>query len=124
MLRLNLTMHWQLRIGELVRPRRLQEPAPVRRLTAQELEIPAGRPVLPSSEQRPLPPHARWPVGSVMQTGKEQLEKGLNRDLATGVHLTADVNKVEGLSVRALRTAIRLRAQADANARLTINQSR
>jgi hypothetical protein len=66
--------------------------------------------------------NARWPVGSVMQTGKEQLEKGLNRDLATGVHLTADVNKVEGLSVRAMRTAIRLRAQADANARLTINQ--
>lgn len=66
--------------------------------------------------------NARWPVGSVIQTGKEQLEKGLNRDLATGVHLTADVTKVEGISVRAMRTAIRLRAQADANARLTINQ--
>ncbi len=66
--------------------------------------------------------NARWSVGNVMQTGKEQLEKGLNRDLAQGVHLSAEVKQVEGLSVRARRTAIRLRAQADANARLTINQ--
>ena len=66
--------------------------------------------------------NARWPVGNVIQTGKEQLQKGLNRDLAPGVHLSAEVNQVEGLSVRALRTAMRLRAQADANARLTINQ--
>lgn len=68
--------------------------------------------------------NARWPVGNVMQTGKEQLQKGLNRDLAPGVHLSAEVKRVEGLSVRAMRTAIRLRAQADANARLTINQGK
>ncbi len=68
--------------------------------------------------------NARWSVGNVMQTGKEQLEKGLNRDLAQGVHLSAEVKQVEGLSVRARRTAIRLRAQADANARLTINQAK
>ncbi len=68
--------------------------------------------------------NARWPVGTVMQTAKEQLAKGLNRELAPGVRLTADVSQVEGLSVHARRTAIRLRAQADANARLTINQSK
>jgi hypothetical protein len=67
---------------------------------------------------------ARWEIGDVMRTGKEQLTKGLNRDLAPGVHLTADVKQVEGLSVHARRTAIRLRAQADANARLTIDQSK
>ena len=66
--------------------------------------------------------NARWPIGDVMQTGKEQLAKGLNRDLAPGVRLTADVRQVQGLSVHARRTAIRLRAQADANARLTIRQ--
>jgi len=68
--------------------------------------------------------NARWPIGNVMQTAKEQLAKGLNRDLAPGVHLEAEVKQVEGLSVHARRTAIRLRAQADANARLTINQSK
>lgn len=65
---------------------------------------------------------ARWSVGNVMQTGKEQLLKGLNRDLAPGVRLSAEVNQVQGLSVHASRTAIRLRAQADANARLTVKQ--
>jgi hypothetical protein len=65
---------------------------------------------------------ARWPIGNVMQTGKEQLVKGLNRDLAPGVRLSADVKEVQGLSVHARRTAIRLRAQADANARLTVKQ--
>lgn len=67
---------------------------------------------------------ARWSVGDVMQTGKEQLEKGLNRDLAPGVRLSAEVRQVQGLSVNARRTAIRLRAQADANARLTVKQSK
>jgi hypothetical protein len=36
--------------------------------------------------------------------------------------LSAEVNQVQGLSVHASRTAIRLRAQADANARLTVKQ--
>jgi hypothetical protein len=66
--------------------------------------------------------NARWSVGDVMETGKKQLEKGLNRELARGVQLTADVRQVQGLSVHARRTAIRLRAQADANARLTVKQ--
>jgi hypothetical protein len=65
---------------------------------------------------------ARWEVGDVMQKGREQLLKGLNRDLASGVHLSAEVKQVQGLSVHARRTAIRLRAQADANARLTVKQ--
>lgn len=65
---------------------------------------------------------ARWSVGDVMQTGREQLLKGLNRDLAPGVRLTADVKQVQGLSVHARRSAILLRAQADANARLTVKQ--
>jgi hypothetical protein len=63
---------------------------------------------------------ARWSIGDVMRTGEAQLEKGLNRDLAPGVRLAADVKQVQGLSVHARRTAIRLRAQADANARLTV----
>jgi hypothetical protein len=67
---------------------------------------------------------ARWPVGDVMQTGKEQLIKGLNRDLAPGVRLSAEVKQVQGLSVHARRTAIRLRAQADANARVTVKQGK
>jgi hypothetical protein len=66
--------------------------------------------------------NARWSVGNVMQSAKEQLAKGLNRDLAPGVQLAADVKQVQGLSVHARRTAIRLRAQADANAQLTIKQ--
>jgi hypothetical protein len=66
--------------------------------------------------------NARWSVGDVMQTAKEQLAKGLNRELARGVLLAADVDQVQGLSVHARRTAIRLRAQADANARLTVKQ--
>ncbi|MEO8577849.1 MAG: DUF4403 family protein [Gemmatimonadales bacterium] len=65
---------------------------------------------------------ARWSIGNVMETGKQQLLKGLNRDLAPGVRLTADVKQVQGLSVNARRTAIRLRAQADATARLTVKQ--
>ncbi|MEO8192775.1 MAG: DUF4403 family protein [Gemmatimonadales bacterium] len=65
---------------------------------------------------------ARWSVGDVIQKGREQLLKGLNRDLAPGVRLTADVKRVQGLSVHARRTAIRLRAQADAYARLTVKQ--
>lgn len=67
---------------------------------------------------------ARWSVGDVMQTGRAQLEMGLNRDLAPGVRLAAEVKQVQGLSVHARRTAIRLRAQADANARLTVGASK
>ncbi|HLE57732.1 MAG TPA: DUF4403 family protein, partial [Rhodothermia bacterium] len=66
--------------------------------------------------------HARWSVGDVVQKGKEQLSKGLNRELAPGVKLTAEVKRVQALSVRARRDAIRVRAQADANARLTVKQ--
>ena len=65
---------------------------------------------------------ARWSIGNVMQTGKEQLARGLNRDLAPGVRLSAEVKQVQGISVHARRTAITLRAQADANARLTVKQ--
>lgn len=66
--------------------------------------------------------HASWSIGDVMKQGRDQLSKGLNRDLAPGVTLTADVKTVQGLSVHAQRAAIRLRAQADANARLTVKQ--
>jgi hypothetical protein len=66
--------------------------------------------------------NARWAIGDVMETAKEQLAKGLNRELAKGVSLAAEVEQVQGLSVHARRTAIRLRAQADANARLTVKQ--
>jgi hypothetical protein len=66
--------------------------------------------------------HARWPVGDILAKGREQLSKGLNRDLATGVKLTADVKEVQALSVRAQTSAIYLRARADANARLTVRQ--
>ena len=68
--------------------------------------------------------HARWPVGDVLATGRAHLQEGLNRDLATGVRLSAEVTDVKGLSVRALRSGIALRAQADANARLTIRQGK
>jgi hypothetical protein len=66
--------------------------------------------------------HAQWPVGNVVAQGRELLSKGLNRDLAEGVKLTAEVKGVQGLSVHAQRSAIRLRARADANARLTVKQ--
>jgi hypothetical protein len=65
---------------------------------------------------------AHWSIGTVMETGKQQLLKGLNRSLAPGVNLTAEVKQVKVLSVHARRAAIRLRAQADANARLTVKQ--
>jgi hypothetical protein len=65
---------------------------------------------------------ARWSIGNVMSLGREQLLKGLNRDLAPGVHLTAEVKQVQGLSVHPRRAHIRLRAQADAVARLTVKQ--
>lgn len=67
---------------------------------------------------------ARWSVGDVMQTGRAQLEMGLNRELAPGVRLAAEVKQVQGLAVHARRTAIRLRAQADANARLTVKTTK
>ena len=66
--------------------------------------------------------HASWSVGDVVEKGRDQLSKGLNRDLAPGVKLTADVKTVRGLAVRAQRKAIRLRVQADASARLTVKQ--
>lgn len=66
--------------------------------------------------------HAHWSVGNVIELARGQLSKGLNRDLAPGVKLTADVKSVRVLAVRAQRNAIRLRAQADANARLTVRQ--
>jgi hypothetical protein len=66
--------------------------------------------------------HAQWPMGDIVAKGREQLAKGLNRDLAPGVRLTADVKAVQGLSVHAQRSAIRARARADANARLTVKQ--
>ncbi len=65
---------------------------------------------------------ARWSIGDVMGQGREQLMKGLNRDLAPGIHLTADVKQVQGLSVHPRIANIRLRAQADAVARLTVKQ--
>jgi hypothetical protein len=66
--------------------------------------------------------HAQWPVGNIVAQGRDLLSKGLNRDLAQGVKLTAEVKGVQGLSVHAQRSAIRLRARADANARLTVKQ--
>lgn len=66
--------------------------------------------------------NARWPVGSILAQGREQLSKGLNRELAPGVRLTTDVKTVQALSVRPRRNAIHLRARADANARLTVKQ--
>ncbi len=68
--------------------------------------------------------HARWPVGDVIANGRAHLQEGLNRDLAPGVHLSADVTDVKGLAVHALRSGIALRAQADANAQLTIRQAK
>ncbi len=67
---------------------------------------------------------ARWSIGDVMGQGKEQLLKGLNRDLADGVHLAAEVSRVQGLSVHPTRRNIRLRAQADAVAHLTVKQGK
>jgi hypothetical protein len=66
--------------------------------------------------------NARWSVGDIVKQGTAQLEKGLNRELAPGVKLSAEVKKVEPLSVNARRAAIRVRARADANARLTVKQ--
>ncbi len=66
---------------------------------------------------------ARWSVSGIMTEGREQLAKGLNRELAKGVNLVADVDSVRGIAVHARRANIRLQAQADANARLTVRQS-
>lgn len=68
--------------------------------------------------------HARWAAGDIIATGRSHLQEGLNRDLAPGVRLTAEVTDVKGLAVHALRSGIALRAQADANAQLTIRQGK
>lgn len=65
---------------------------------------------------------ARWSVGDVMATGRQRLQAGMNRDLAPGVRLTAEVREVRGIAVHARRKDIRLRAQADANAKITVRQ--
>jgi hypothetical protein len=65
---------------------------------------------------------ARWPVVGIMSEGREQLQKGLNRELAPGVNLVAVVDSVRGIAVRARRANIRLQAQADANAHLMVKQ--
>jgi hypothetical protein len=72
--------------------------------------------------QNDIRSRARWPVGGIISEGREQLEKGLNRELARGVNLVADVDSVAGIAVHARRANIRMQARADANARLTVRK--
>lgn len=63
---------------------------------------------------------ARWPVGGLIRQGEQQLVKGLNQELASGVHLSGDVEHVEVVGVHPARDAVRVRAHADGVVRLDV----
>ena len=50
-------------------------------------------------------------------------EQGINRTLTEGIVLSGEVQRAEATSVRASIAEIRVRAQAEANIRLSINKA-
>jgi hypothetical protein len=66
---------------------------------------------------------ARWPAAGLVDAARGKLEAALNRDLAEGVRLTAEVPHARVLDVRAAREAIVLRAAATGSAALFVNRA-
>lgn len=67
---------------------------------------------------------ARWPAGGLLTRAREQLLKGLNRELAPGVRLSGEVTGVRALGIHASTRAIVVRAAADGMARLDVRRGR
>jgi hypothetical protein len=65
---------------------------------------------------------ARWPAAALVDVARAKMETALNRELATGVRLTASVPHARVLDVRAMRSAIVLRAAATGNAALFVSR--
>ena len=66
---------------------------------------------------------ARLPLADQLDRLRQLAEKGMNRDLAPGVTLVAEVRRAEGVGVRATRRALLLRATASGSARLEIDKA-
>jgi len=65
---------------------------------------------------------ARIPVARVMGPARDQLLRGLNRELSDGVTVEGDVLSTRLLEVRAFRDALVVHAEADAQATFLIRQ--
>jgi hypothetical protein len=65
---------------------------------------------------------ARIPVDDVVELAREQLLRGLNRELSSEVQLSGEVDEVEVLAVEASRDRLVVRSHARARARLEIQQ--
>jgi len=65
---------------------------------------------------------ARIPVEDVVDLAREQLMRGLNRQLSPEVTLSGEVDQVEVLAVEASREALVVRSHARAQARMEIRQ--
>jgi hypothetical protein len=65
---------------------------------------------------------ARIPVSRVMEPAREQLLRGINRDLSDAVTVEGEVLSTRLLEVTALREALVVRAEADARAAFVVRQ--
>ncbi len=65
---------------------------------------------------------ARIPVDDVVELAREQLLRGLNRELSPEVRLSGEVEEVEVLAVEASRDRLVVRSHARARARMEIQQ--
>jgi len=65
---------------------------------------------------------ARIPVAEIVALAREQLLRGLNRQLSEEVQLEGDVHRVEVLAVEANRASLIVRSHAQATARMDIRR--
>lgn len=65
---------------------------------------------------------ARWPAGPAVEWARDQVERGLNRDLSDEVRLEGRVSEVDVVDVVAGRDALRVRADVRAEATLRIGR--
>ncbi|MGQ0649101.1 MAG: DUF4403 family protein [Gemmatimonadaceae bacterium] len=65
---------------------------------------------------------ARFPVNSQIDRLRALAERGMNRDLAQGVRLVATLDRANALAVRAMRSSLRVRAEATGAAHLEIDK--
>lgn len=66
---------------------------------------------------------ARFPIGDPVRLGHQYLAEGLNRNLSDDVRLSGEVISVAPLDVHATQRVLRVRAIAEAAARLTIREN-
>lgn len=65
---------------------------------------------------------ARFPVQGQLDRFRQMAERGMNRDLATGVRLVSRLDKASAVGVRAYRKALRVRAEATGDALIEIDR--